>query len=150
MWLDDETLSISYERDNLIPKRFDMQILDIIGFETISELMEYLSQNSISEEDIFVIDIMLIFEEQILLPDNTSITIPDELMAGAILYSEYLKDKFPNNPIILYTSREHEGEVFKNIINDPRFEKSLFLVDKWQKDTKFIEVLEKFIGEKDE
>jgi len=53
---------------------------------------------------------------------------------------------FPDNPIILYTSREHSGNIFQYITNDKRYKDTLFLIDKWKKDTEFISVLKKLIG----
>jgi hypothetical protein len=149
LWLDDDPMSISYDKDALIPNEFDDCDFKIEFFEKISELMEFLYQNSktINSNDIFIIDIMLMDEEKIILPNSDTISIPDDLMAGAILYSEFLKDKYPDNPIILYTSREHQSEIFQNITNDPRFHSSLFLIDKWKKDTSFIEVISKFLRE---
>jgi len=146
IWLDDEPESISYERDTLIPDKINMDNVEKISCENIDEFMESVFINGIKERDIFIIDIMLIGEKSILLPNDNSIEIPDDLMAGTILYTEFLRDRFPNNPIILYTSREHEGTIFDRFTRDKRYDKTLFLIDKWQKDTKFIEVLKKFIG----
>jgi len=149
IWLDDESMSISYDRDVLIPKIFGKSVKKIEFFENINELMAYIYQNKklINDNDIFIIDIMLTLEKHILLPDSTKISIPDNLMAGATLYTEYLKNTFPKNPTILYTSREHNEELFQNILNDTRYEDTLYLIDKWKKDTTFIQTLKKFIGE---
>jgi len=146
LWLDDESLSISFERDILIPDEIDMINTKIVTFEKINELMEYISLNRVNDNDIFIIDIMLISEESIILANSTTIPIPNDLMAGATLYMEFLSDTFPNNPIILYTSREHSGNIFQYITNDERYEDTLFLIDKWKKDTEFISVLKKLIG----
>ncbi len=149
IWLDDDSISISYDRDVLIPKNFNEDLYKVNFFEKITELMAFLYQHSkdIAPTDIFIIDIMLIDERKILLPDSTSISIPDKLMAGVTLYTEYLKETYPNNPTILYTSREHHEEVFHNITNDPRYNDTLFLIDKWKKDSAFIDVLKKLIKE---
>lgn len=147
IWIDDVSESINYERNTLIPQRVDTTNLEIHFHEQITELMEFLFEHEIKDNDIFIVDIMLINEKYILLPDEKIIEIPDELMAGTILYSEYLKEKFPKNPVILYTSREHEGRLFNKITRDPRYEESLFLIDKWEKDTKFIDVLKQLIKE---
>jgi hypothetical protein len=147
IWIDDVSESINYERNTLIPQRINTKNLEIHFYEQITELMEFLFENKINDDDIFIVDIMLMDEKNILLPNEEIIEIPDELMAGTILYSEYLKEKYPNNPVILYTSREHEGIVFNNIKRDSRYEESLFLIDKWEKDTKFIDVLKKLIKE---
>jgi hypothetical protein len=146
LWLDDESLSISFERDILIPDEIDIIDLKIITFETISELMEYISCNEINSNDIFIIDIMLIEEEEIVFEDREVIPIPNDLMAGATLYIEFLSDLFSDNYIILYTSREHSGNVFQHIINDEHYEETLFLIDKWKRDTEFISVLKKILG----
>jgi hypothetical protein len=145
IWIDDVSESINYERNTLIPQRINTKNLEIHFYEQITELMEFLFENKINDDDIFIVDIMLMDEKNILLPNEEIIEIPDELMAGTILYSEYLKERYPNNPVILYTSREHEGRVFKNIKRDSRYEESLFLIDKWEKDTKFIEALNKLV-----
>jgi len=147
LWLDDESLSISFERDILIPDEIDVT-LKIVPFEKINELMEHIACKDIDINDIFIIDIMLISEEEIILPNEKSILIPNDLMAGATLYLEFLSDTFPDNPIVLYTSREHSGDIFKNIISDERYNNTLFLIDKWKKDTEFISVLKKLVGEK--
>lgn len=147
IWIDDVSESINYERNTLIPRRINTINLEIHFYEQITELMEFLFENEIQDDDIFIVDIMLMNEKNILLADEKIIEIPDELMAGTILYSEYLKEKFPNNPVILYTSREHEGLLFKNITRDSRYEESLFLIDKWEKDTKFIDVLKQLVKE---
>jgi len=146
LWLDDESLSISFERDILIPDEIDVA-LKIVPFEKINELMEYIYCNKIDFNDIFIIDIMLISEEEIILEKAKSIPIPNDLMAGATLYIEFLSDTFPDNPIILYTSREHSGDVFQHITNDERYEDTLFLIDKWKKDTDLISVLRSLVGE---
>jgi len=147
IWLDDDSISISYDKDVLLPKYFSDSSYKIEFFEKITEFMAFIYQHNkeIIDKDIFIIDIMLIDEDKIILPNSTSINIPDKLMAGVTLYTEYLKDAYPNNPTILYTSREHNDEVFYNIINDPRYGKTLFLIDKWKKDTAFIEILKKLI-----
>jgi len=149
LWLDDDPMSISYDKDVLIPEQFKECDFKIEFFEKISELMEFLYQNSktINSNDIFIIDIMLIDEEKIILPNSDTISIPDDLMAGATLYLGFLKNSYPDNPIILYTSREHQSEIFKNITSDPRFNNTLFLIDKWKKDTSFIETISKFLKE---
>jgi hypothetical protein len=147
LWLDDESLSISFERDILIPDEIDKG-LEIIRFEKIDELMEHIFVKEIKVDDIFIIDIMLISEEKIVLPNSKSIIIPNDLMAGITLYMEFLSDAFPNNPIILYTSREHSGDVFQHITSDKRYKDTLFLIDKWKRDTEFIAVLKNLIGGK--
>ena len=144
LWLDDESLSISFERDILIPDEIDVT-LKIIPFEKINELMEHIVCNDIDINDIFIIDIMLISEDKIILPDEKFILIPNDLMAGATLYLEFLSKTFPDNPIVLYTSREHSGDIFKNIISDERYNDTLFLIDKWKKDTEFISVLKSLV-----
>jgi hypothetical protein len=148
LWLDDESLSISFERDILIPDEMDSVALKIITFEKINELMEYITTSEVSVDDIFIIDIMLIAEEKIILSDGTVIPIPDDLMAGATFYTECLSNIFLDNPIILYTSREHSGNVFQNITSDRRYKNTLFLIDKWKKDTEFISVLKTLVGDK--
>jgi hypothetical protein len=148
LWLDDEPLTVSYEKNTLVPEHFDSCDFEILYFEKIAELMEYLYHHKVHTEDLFVIDIMLLFEKEMLLPDSTQVTIPDELMAGVTLYTEFLRHKYPQNPVILYTSREHDQRVFANIISDPRYGETLFLIDKWQKDTKFLETLAHFIKDK--
>jgi len=150
IWLDDEPESISYERDTLIPDKINMKNIETVSCEKIDEFMEYIQFNEIEYDDIFIIDIMLIGEESILLANDESIEIPDDLMAGTILYTEFLKENFLNNLIVLYTSREHEGELFNRLIRDERYNRTLFLVDKWEKDTKFIDVLKKFIRSSNE
>ena len=147
IWVDDVIESINYERNTLIPQRINTENLKIYFYETIFELIEFLIEEKIYDRDIFIIDVMLIDEEEILLPNGMSVEIPDELMAGVTLYTSYLKEHFPNNPVILYTSREHEGRIFHNITRDTRYEKSLFLIDKWEKDTKFIDVIKTLIKE---
>jgi hypothetical protein len=148
LWLDDEPLTVSYEKNTLVPEHFDTKSFEILYFEKIAELMEYLYHHKLDAHDLFIIDIMLLFEKKMLLPDSTEVIIPDELMAGVTLYTEFLRHKYPQNPVILYTSREHDRRVFANIINDPRYGKTLFLIDKWQKDTKFLDILAHFMKEK--
>ncbi len=143
LWLDDEPYSISYEKDILIPEKFPN--IKIFSFEKIDELLEYLHDKELDENDIFVIDIMLLFEEGFMTPQFEKIVIENDLMAGVILYREYLKNNYIKNPILLYTSREHEKGIFKNIFEDKRYDESLFLIEKAQKDTLFLDVLRKFI-----
>lgn len=145
LWLDDETVSISYERDILIDEKFPNQF-NILTFERIDELLEFIDDHSpIDKSDIFVIDIMLIEEYEFKIPSGDKIPIENDLMAGTILYRQYLKDVFTENPIILYTSREHEKSLFQNIIDDKRYNKTLFLVEKTQKDTLFLEILDNLL-----
>ena len=145
LWLDDEAVSISYEKDVLIDEKFP-NMFDIVTFERIDELLEFLdSEKSVDKNDIFVIDIMLIDEDEFLTPKREKIQIENDLMAGTILYRQYLKFAYPDNPIILYTSREHERSIFQNILDDNRYGESLFLVEKTQKDTIFLEIFEKLL-----
>ena len=147
LWLDDESVSISYEKDVLIEEKFPNSF-NILTFERIDELMEFISQEpEISDKVIFVIDIMLIDEEEFMTPQKEKIQIENDLMAGTILYRQYLKGAFTKNPIILYTSREHEKSIFKHIIEDERYEKTLFLVEKTKKDTLFLEIFGNFAKE---
>ncbi len=143
LWLDDEPFSISYEKDILIPEKFPN--IEILSFEKIDELLEYLYDNEIDKNDIFVIDIMLLFEDSFMTPQFEKKVIENDLMAGVILYREYLKKSYINNPILLYTSREHDRGIFKDIFEDNRYDKSLFLIEKAQKDTLFLDVLRRFI-----
>ncbi len=143
LWLDDEPFSISYEKDILIPEKFPN--IEIVSFEKIDELLEYLYAQEVNKRDIFVIDIMLLFEDSFTTPQQKNITIENDLMAGVILYREYLKSSYINNPILLYTSREHDRGIFNNIFEDDRYDKSLFLIEKAQKDTLFLDILRKFI-----
>jgi len=145
LWLDDDARSISHERDILIPDYFEIATIKIISFEKIDELLEYLWANTIHENDVFIIDIMLISEDEIMFPEEKTIFIPDDLMAGATLYQEFLRNKYPMNPIVLYTSREHDGDIFKTIKRDSRYGKNIYLIDKWKKDTEFIDILKKII-----
>jgi len=149
LWLDDDPVSISFDKDVLVPDTFDASLYKVVYFEKIRELSEYLYQHSdeVTKEDIFVIDIMLYDEPEIILPDGTKVEVPDVLMAGTIFYTEYLKVWYPDNPVVLYTSREHQNEIFQNITSDPRFGESLFLVDKWKNDSDFIEVLGRLLKE---
>ncbi len=144
LWLDDEVVTISYEKDVLIQERFPDKF-DISTFERIDELLEHICENGVGEDDIFVIDIMLIEEDEFKIPDGEKIIIENDLMAGTIFYRQYLKDKFKNNPIILYTSREHEKSLFQNILDDERYEKSLFLVEKPHKDTIFMDIFKRLL-----
>jgi hypothetical protein len=148
VWLDDSPESISYEKDVLVPEILKGYEYKINFFETIRELMEFLYHHAgeVRDEGIFVIDIMLM-ENEMILPNGNEVEIPDELMAGTIVYIDYLRDAFPQTPVILYTSREHEGEIFQNIIHDPRYGETLFLVDKWKKDADFIGVIAKLLKE---
>jgi len=145
LWLDDDARSISHDRDILIPDHFGVSAVNIFSFERIDELLEYLWANMLHDNDIFIIDIMLISEDEIFFPESKPIYIPDDLMAGATLYQEFLRKRYPNNPILLYTSREHDGNIFKAIEKDTRYGSSVFLVDKWKKDTIFIDVLKQLI-----
>lgn len=144
-WIDDDARSISYERDILVPDYFGIATVKIISFDCIDELMEYLWGNEIDINDIFVVDIMLISEYEIIFPGQKPIVIPYDLMAGATLYHEFLRKKYPKNPVVMYTSREHSSDIFKHIINDLRYGKDIFLVEKWKKDTDFIEILKKLV-----
>ena len=150
LWLDDESLSISFERDILIPDEIVDVELKIITFEKINELMEYTVSQEVGHRDIFIVDVMLIDEKEIVLRNSKTIPIPDDLMAGATLYIEFISEAYPNNPIILYTSREHSGNVFQHITNDKRYNDTLFLIDKWKKDTEFISVLKNLVGDDNE
>jgi len=144
LWLDDEAVSISYEKDVLIDEKFPNKF-DIVTFERIDELLEFLDIEKVDKHDIFVIDIMLIDEDEFITPQREKIPIENDLMAGTILYRQYLKSAYPENPIILYTSREHEKSIFKNILDDERYGESLYLVEKTQKDTLFLEIFEKLL-----
>ncbi len=145
LWLDDEAVSISYEKDVLIDEKFPNKF-DIVTFERIDELLEFLDvDEKVDKTDIFVIDIMLIDEDEFVTPEREKIPIENDLMAGTILYRQYLKSAYPDNPIILYTSREHEKSIFQNILNDDRYGDSLFLVEKTQKDTLFLEIFENLL-----
>ncbi len=146
LWLDDELVSISYEKDILIQDKFP-NALNIITFEKIDELLEYLHTNEIDKKDILVIDIMLLLEYEFIVPNKEPILIENDLMAGTILYREYLKFAYPENPILLYTSRENEKEIFKHILDDKRYGISLFLIEKSKKDTLFLEIIEKLLKE---
>ena len=147
LWLDDESESVSYEQEIEIPDRYGD--VEIFGYEKINELLEYIvSENSIHHEDIFIIDIMLIQEQGFIKPDGKHVGIENYLMAGTIFYREYLKDAFPLNPIILYTSREHEQNIFQSILEDERYDKNLFLVEKSKKDTQFFTLLDKLLKDK--
>ena len=144
LWLDDEAASISYEKDVLIDEKFPNKF-KIVTFERIAELLEFIELEEVSDDDIFVIDIMLIDENGFKKPNEDKVIIENDLMAGAILYREFLKENFVKNPIILYTSREHDKSIFQHIVDDERYNKSLFLVEKTQKDTLFLEIIEKLI-----
>ena len=148
IWLDDEPLTVSYDKNVLIPDRFDTDSFTIVYLEKIAELMEFLYHHTVTPDDLFIVDIMLLFEKEILTPDSRKIEIPDELMAGVTLYREFLRERYPQNPVILYTSREHDEKMFTHITSDPRFGKSLFLIDKWKKDTLFVDTLAHFLKER--
>ena len=145
VWLDDEPESISYEKNVLIPDKFSQKKIDIYLCETIDELLEKITQDDFDEKSILLIDIMLLSEESFTIPAGDKIPIENDLMAGTILYREYLRDNFPSNPIILYTSREHEKDIFNHITNDEKYNQTLFLLEKSKKDTDLLEVLSKFI-----
>jgi len=145
LWLDDEPVSISYEKDVLIPDNFDDNLFEIKAFDMIDELLEYISKNKINKDDIFIIDIMLVGEERIITPKKDIIEIKNDLMAGATLYSDFFKENFPNNVFILYTSRENEEVIFQNIMHEPKFGKTLFMIEKSQKDTELLKILGKFL-----
>ncbi len=146
LWLDDECESVSYEQEIEVPDRFAEIDITIKAYEKINELLEYIvSDNQIDHRDIFIIDIMLILEEGFVKPNGDKVIIENDLMAGTILYREYLKDAFIINPIILYTSREHEKNIFQTITEDERYNKTLFLVEKSKKDTQFFPLLDRLI-----
>ncbi len=149
LWLDDERESVSYEQEIEIPDRFSNIDIEIKSYEKIAELLEYLmTSKDIDYNVIFIIDIMLILEKSFKKPDGCKIEIKNDLMAGVVFYSEYLKDAYPLNPIILYTSREYEEDIFKPIVEDERYDKTLFLVEKAKKNRDFFSLLDKLIKDK--
>ncbi len=141
LWLDDKPITIDYELELI---REVNQDIAIYTFTKIDELLEYLETNKNIQDTIFIIDVMLINEKDIDFKD-TQVAIPEELMAGVILYEECLNRYFDDIPTILYTSRGGgDQDIFKEIQNDDRFkEDSLFVVGKEELDTKFKEVLKK-------
>ncbi len=149
LWLDDESESVSYEQEIEIPDRFPKIDIEIKSYEKIDELLEYImSTNDIDNNVIFIIDIMLILEKSFKKPDGGKVKIENDLMAGVVFYSEYLKDAYPLNPIILYTSREYEEDIFNPITEDERYDKTLFLIEKAKKNRDFFSLLDKLIKDK--
>ncbi len=148
VWLDDSPESISLEKDVLVPELLADEAYEIKFFETIRELMEYLYHHAeeVRKNGIFIIDIMLMENKMILL-NGTEVNIPHRLTAGTIVYLDYLRDAFPDTPVVLYTSREHEEKTFQKITSDPRYGKTLFLVPKWKKDDDFVGVVARLIKE---
>ena len=145
IWIDDEMASISYEKNFLLPNNVDLSDAQIQYYEYIDELLEFLEDNEINDNDIFIIDIMLLDEFVINIDENTQIEIENDLMAGATLYTEFLQKKYPKNYYILYTSRENDKNIFKTLMGYDEYEKTLFVISKSQKDTKLISILSKLL-----
>ncbi len=140
LWLDDKPMTIDYEIELI--REMNPNIV-IKTFIKIDELLVYLETNEITKDTIFIIDVMLINETEIDFRD-TQVAIPEELMAGVILYEECLDRYFHRISTILYTSRGGgDQDIFQEIQDDERFEKTLFVVGKEELDTKFKETLKK-------
>ncbi len=140
LWLDDKPMTIDYEIELI--REMNPNIV-IKTFIKIDELLVYLETNEITKDTIFIIDVMLINETEIDFRD-TQVAIPEELMAGVTLYEECLNIYFCKISTILYTSRGGgDQDIFQEIQDDERFEKTLFVVGKEELDTKFKETLKK-------
>jgi len=141
IWLDDKPETVSFEIEHLEKNN---ENINIKLFEKIDELLNYLENNKISQEEtIFIIDVMLINEKEIIFKD-INITIPVELMAGVTLVEECLDKYFSNIPTVIYTSRGGEdAEVFNRLQNNKRYNKNLFIIGKEDFDTTFKIVMTK-------
>ncbi len=139
LWLDDKPTTIAYELDLI---RGSNKNIDIHTFAKIDELLVLLESKDIDRQNtIFVIDVMLINEDNIYY-NNNNVAIPEELMAGVTLYQECLNEHFDDIPTILYTSRGGGNQdIFQQIKDDKRYEKSLFVVGKEELNTKFKKIL---------
>jgi len=142
IWLDDKPETVSFEKELIEENNED---INIELFEKIDEFLEYIeiNENSIKNNTIFIIDVMLINENKITFKD-ININIPIELMAGVTLVEECLDKYYPQIPIVIYTSRGGEdAEVFGRLQGNERYNKNLFIVGKEDFDTTFKKVMKK-------
>ena len=136
LWLDDNPEMLSYEQ------KLISEDINIINFQLIDELLEYLEENILIIEDtLFVIDIVLINENLIFFKDVEFLT--EDFNAGIDLYTKVLDIYFPNIPVILYTSRPTDSDYHNIIRVNDRFNKTLFLLNK-DKFEDLVNIINKF------
>lgn len=99
IWLDDERITISAELNQL---KAHQGTQEVVHCRNIMQLMDYIMSNTLVEDDVFIIDVMLT-NESFFYIKNQRVDINENAMAGITLYKEYLKDNYPNNLIIFYT-----------------------------------------------